>query len=103
MVGAGELPLEGLGGPLVAPLEGAERFDAGGTLAAADTLARCTSHAARLARAPPRSYSCSTRMSRLEAGAKVAWQRWRAWMEAASSAKITKSRFPRALPSHVRA
>src|SRR5579863_4567863 len=66
-------------------------------------LARCTSQAARYCRAPPRSYSCSTRVSRPAAGARVWWQRTRAWIEVFSSAEITKSRLPNRFPSHSRA
>ena len=60
----------GLGGHLFD--EAAERLDTGGLLAAAEDPGPCTSQAARYARAPPRLYSCSTPMSRVEAGARVA-------------------------------
>jgi len=36
-----------------------------------NTLARCTSHAARYVHAPSRKYSCSTRVARPDAGASV--------------------------------
>src|SRR5829696_2043887 len=56
-----------------------------------NSRAWCTSQAARYASAPPRSYSCSTRITLATAGARVGWQRQRAWMEVFSSAEITNS------------
>src|SRR5215211_411593 len=50
-----------------------------------------TSQAARYASAPPRSYSCSTRITRATAGGRVGWQRQRAWMEVFSSAEMMNS------------
>src|ERR1700730_11564318 len=62
-----------------------------------NTLARWTSQAARYWSAPPRSYSCSTRIARAAAGGRLGWQRQRAWMEGFSSAETTKSLHPNAL------
>src|SRR5215218_1320656 len=50
-----------------------------------------TSQAARYASAPPRSYSCSTRITLAAAGGRVGWQRQRAWIEVFSSAETTNS------------
>src|SRR6266540_3502450 len=66
------------------------------------SLARCTSHAARYCRAPHRAYSCSTRMARDAAGARVGWHRHLAWIEVFSSAQITKSSSPSGVPSNCR-
>ena len=59
-----------------------------------NTLARWTSQAARYWRAPPRSYSCSTRVARRGAGPRLSWRRTRACIEVFSSEETTKSRFP---------
>src|SRR5918992_5184372 len=48
-----------------------------------------TSQAAREASAPPRSYSCSTRMLRARPAGKLVCRRRRAWMEVFSSALMT--------------
>src|SRR5215218_3001929 len=56
-----------------------------------NSRAWCTSQAARYASAPPRSYSCSTRIALAAAGGSVRWQRQRAWMEVFSSAETTNS------------
>ena len=56
-----------------------------------NSRAWCTSQAARYASAPPRSYSCSTRIALATAGGRVGWQRQRAWMEVFSSAEMTNS------------
>src|SRR2546426_7093385 len=54
-------------------------------------LALRTSHAARYAHAPLRSYSCSTRIGSPGRGGRVGWMRRRTWMLVFSSVEITKS------------
>jgi hypothetical protein len=51
--------------------------------------------------APPRSYSCSTRLARPLPGGRVGWQRQRAWMAGFSSLEMTYSSGPSGFPSHM--
>src|SRR6266542_928582 len=63
-------------------------------------LARWQSQVARYCRAPPRRYSCSTRMARDTPAGRLGWHRHRAWMLVFSSAEITYSSFASGDPSN---
>ncbi len=56
-----------------------------------NTLARCTSNAAIYAQAPPRSYSCSTRIDFPGSVGRLGCMRSRAWILVFSSAEMTNS------------
>ena len=64
------------------------------------TLARCTSSAARYAQAPPRVYSCSTRIGCPGAAGAEGWMRTRAWILVFSSVLRTKSSPSSGRPCH---
>lgn len=83
--------------------EPAERFDAGGPLAAAEDPGPVDVPGGQVAEGATPVVLVLDAHVPGGGGASVGWQRWRAWIEVFSSAEITKSRFPRAFPSHVRA
>ena len=57
----------------------------------ANTFPVCTSRAASSARAPWRTYSCSTRTGLPRAAGTVGWQRPRAWMDGLASTDRIRS------------